>query len=529
MRVGVLFAYMDYNRKGAHYRGVLQPQIGPLVAALLPPSVDVDVINDTMEEPDWTKDYDLLFISCAHSDFDRARQISHYWRRRGAKTVFGGIMASTYFSICQPYFDSVVIGDAEGVVAQIYDDFCADELKPLYVSRPYDPASVPVPRFDLLANQMLPLSIEATRGCPFTCEFCSLTGVGTRFHTRPVEMVVRDIQAGQRMLKGLVPDWKRYGAAFTDNNIGGNLPHLAKLMEAITPLKLRWGAAITFNVVADPDVVRMLERAGCRFLFMGLESFNAESIADMHKYQNAVDKTKSVLDQCRNHGILVLSGMLINPLIDDLTYIESIPRRLRECGLHLPSFICFECPIPGTPYFHRLASQSEPAFMPNTLLRDFTGYTLVVRPRRESVADFIAGYRAVLDATFTTTAKLRKLADDIPRFIRRGYWESIATDLIQQFSVVYRPPHPDRTYLPETDVVPPEMTSVPLTDADFDSDEERAAIMEPWQVTDSEGRVLPQWLQVTKVYQSKGALSDSVVQLGRGTMRAPAPFLASSV
>ena len=59
------------------------------------------------------------------------------------------------------------------------------------------------------------MSIEATRGCPFTCEFCSLTGVGTRFHTRPVEMVVRDIKAAQQMLKGLVPDWKRYGAAFT--------------------------------------------------------------------------------------------------------------------------------------------------------------------------------------------------------------------------------------------------------------------------------------------------------------------------
>jgi hypothetical protein len=101
--------------------------------------------------------------------------------------------------------------------------------------------------------------------------------------------------------------------------------------------------------------------------------------------------------------------------------------------------------------------------------------------------------------------------------------------LIQQFSVVYRPPHPDRTYLPETDVVPPEMTSVPLTDADFDSEAERAAIMEPWQVTDSEGRVLPQWLQATKVYQSKGALSEGVVQLGRGATNAPTSLIASSV
>ena len=152
MRVGILFAYMDYNRKGAHNRGVLQPQIGPLIAALLPSSVDVEVINDTMEEPDWTKDYDLLFISCAHSDFDRARQISHYYRRQERRLSLGGIMAGTYFSICQPYFDSVVIGDAESVVQQIYDDFCADELKPLYVSGPYDPAAVPVPSLYLLAK-----------------------------------------------------------------------------------------------------------------------------------------------------------------------------------------------------------------------------------------------------------------------------------------------------------------------------------------------------------------------------------------
>lgn len=153
--------------------------------------------------------------------------------------------------------------------------------------------------------------------------------------------------------------------------------------------------------------------------------------------------------------------------------------------------------------------------MPNALLRDFTGYTLVVKPKRESVEDFIEGYRAVLNATFTTAAKLRKLADDLPRFIKGGYWESIIMDLIQQFSVVYRPPHPDRTYLPISDVVPPEMTSVPLTDADFDSDGERNSILEPLEITDSEGYVLPQWQQSTRVYASKGAISPNVRMLGR--------------
>src|ERR671925_1081027 len=95
MRVGIIFAYMDNRRKGRKYRGAIQPMTGTLIAALLPPDVEVEVINDNSPgEVDWSRDYDLLFISSIHSDFDRARQISHYWRRRGAKTVYGGFMAS---------------------------------------------------------------------------------------------------------------------------------------------------------------------------------------------------------------------------------------------------------------------------------------------------------------------------------------------------------------------------------------------------------------------------------------------------
>ncbi len=513
MRVGVIFVYMDYNRKGAHHRGVQQPQIGPLIAALLPPETEVEVVNDTSEEPDWQRNYDLLFITCAHSDFDRARQVSHYWRRRGAKTVFGGIMASTYPELCQPYFDALVIGDAEGSVPRLYQDFCRGELQPRYVSQAYDAALVPTPRFDLLAGkQILPLSVEATRGCPFTCEFCALTGIGTRFHLRPPELVVRDIRAGQAMLRGLVSEWQRYGVAFVDNNIGGNPAQLYKLCEALIPLKIRWGGAVTFNVVSDPALVRALERAGCRFLFVGLESFNPEVLTDMHKQQNVLEQTKRVLDQCRRAGILILSGLLLSPQLDDSRYIETIPARLRASGLHIPSFICFECPIPGTPYFHRLAAQDEPAFLPNALLRDFTGYTLVVKPRRLPVDEFIAAYRWVLDATFTPWAKLRKLADDLPRLLAGGHWESVIVDLLHQFSVVNRAPHPDRTYLPGTDVAPPEATSVPLTDADFNSEAERRAIMEPWAVTDAAGRVLPNWRRSTRVFAAQGRIAEGVAE-----------------
>jgi hypothetical protein len=78
-------------------------------------------------------------------------------------------------------------------------------------------------------------------------------------------------------------------------------------------------------------------------------------------------------------------------------------------------------------------------------------------------------------------------------------------------------PRPDRTYLAGTDAPPPEATSVPLTDDDFESELERSAILSPWRVTDAEGRVLPVWLDSIKVFEGKGCLSAHA----RGLVAAP--------
>jgi hypothetical protein len=314
------------------------------------------------------------------------------------------------------------------------------------------------------------------------------------------------------MLRGKVPWYRLNRAIFNDNNIGGSLPYLKRLCEALLPLRLRWGAAITFNAVTDIEIVEALSRAGCRVLFMGLETFNHEALVDMHKFQNVIDKTRTVIDQCRKNGILVESGLMLNPATDDRKYMESIPDRLIECGLHIPSFICFECPIPGTPHFHRLASVGR--ILPNALLRDFNGYTLVSRPERERISDFIHIYKWLLGTVYSSRSKFRKLADDLPRFIRNGYWSTALVDFVEHGLARYRA-HPARTYLPVTDVDPPEFNSVPLTDRDFESDEDRRLIMEPWRVTDSEGRVLPQWLSSVRVFEPKGVVSEEAKQISR--------------
>jgi hypothetical protein len=84
MGVGIISVFVDYQRRGGKKHGVLQPQVGPLIAGLLPLGTDIEIINDL-----WA------------------------WRRRGAKTVLGGTTASAYPRMCMPHFDAVVVGDAE--------------------------------------------------------------------------------------------------------------------------------------------------------------------------------------------------------------------------------------------------------------------------------------------------------------------------------------------------------------------------------------------------------------------------------
>jgi radical SAM superfamily enzyme YgiQ (UPF0313 family) len=510
MKVGIISVFTDYHRRGAHHRGVLQPQIGPLIAALLPDHAEVDVVNDAWDDPDWSREYDLLFLSCLHSDFDRARQISHYWRRRGARTVLGGTMASTFASLCAPYFDAIAVGDPEAMVAEIVADFEAGKLQSRYVSPPFDARRLPRPRLDLAAHQqVLPLAIEATRGCPFTCEFCALTGIGTRFHTRPAQAIADELSAGQRALAGMASWLHRHIAIFYDNNLGGNPGHMREVCAALAPLGIRWGACVTFNVIRDEANVRALAQGGCRCVFVGLESFNRDTIREMGKHQNVLAETGEAIRLCHDHGILVMAGLMLSPSSDSLDYIETVPEQLRAVGLHVPTYICFETPFPGTPHFKHLAAAGAGALLPNTMLRDLNGYTLAVPPRHATPEAFVAAYKNTWARVYSRRARLRKFVSDLPRLLLRGRAVPLLFNLYELFFAAAKL-NPSRNFIAGIDIEPPEARAVPLGDADFDSEAQRASILEPWRVSDEHGRVLPMWLESSTLYRAKGRISETV-------------------
>ncbi|HTY98467.1 MAG TPA: radical SAM protein [Rhodocyclaceae bacterium] len=509
MRVGIVSVFTDYHRLGRHHRGAMQPQIGPLIAALLPEGVDIDVINDTWTDPDWDRRYDLLFVSCLHSDFDRAREIAHYWRQRGARTVIGGNFASAFPQLCAPYFDAVAVGEPETIVPRLWQDFRNGALRPLYEAEAYDPATTPTPRFDLAARQQaLPISLEATRGCPHVCEFCVLTGTDAGHRARPTADVVRDVLAGRRLPNHPLAWHRRKYIIFYDNNIGGNKRRLRDYCAALKPLNIRWGGCVSFNILRDTKLLAEMAASGCRMLFVGLESFNPATLAAMGKKQNAPAQVRAAVRRCHDLGIVLMTGLILSPAMDDIAYIDSIPDRLDDCGLFVPTYVAFETPFPGTPQFRRLAGQPQPAFLPNALLRDFNGYTLVTRPAHASPEEFVAAYRRLVGRLFSPASRLAKLLRDAASFLSRGHLTPLLLDAAELASEDGRV-DAARTLMAGSEIPPPECGAVPFAGEDFASAAERAAIVDPWRVTDGDGRVVPAWLTAARVPASAVALESA--------------------
>jgi radical SAM superfamily enzyme YgiQ (UPF0313 family) len=386
----------------------MQSAVPELIAGLCPPSAEIEIYNEKESTIPLDRDWDLVFFSYLHSAYEHTKVLSTLFRRRGAKTVAGGRHAVHFAADCARYFDVVVTGDPESNVPRVVEDFERGRLQPLYAAhgkisdvRPY--------RWDLVdyaKNRYRLPGLEASRGCPFSCGFCVLTGREQYTH-RPVRQVVDEISTRltwNRNLFGLLSDW----FIFLDNNLGGSPAYLRELCQALVPLRKTWGCAVTFNVLRDNDLVQLMAKAGCRYVYTGLESLDAKVLASMNKGQNKLRDVDEVIRKCFAQGILLSFGLLIGSDEDTNDYLENLPRYLEDLQYFSVTFLGIVCPYPGTPFFAELAGQGR--ILPGASMRDFDGYTLCHRPKLLSPDEVADHYQRLC----RRLARLRNVA--------RHYW-----------------------------------------------------------------------------------------------------------
>jgi len=279
-------------------RRQLVPLVLPYLAALTPPGWDVTLVDEILQPVDLDAPADLVAISTwtlhSHRTYDLARE----YRKRGRKVIVGGPHVYWHFQELQEYADAVGVGEAEALWRTMLEDAEAGRLKPLYhAPQLQDLSGFPFPRYDLLDLRRYGLiktfAVQATRGCPLACEFCSeRLYLGGGFRVRPVQDVVEEIKR--------LPSRNVF---FAESNFGIKRRHAMELMEAIIPLRLRWSTLWSLNLCYDKEFLDLAQRSGLLHVNIGMESIDGQTIASMRKNQNKTDRYHAVLCDLRRRGI----------------------------------------------------------------------------------------------------------------------------------------------------------------------------------------------------------------------------------
>ena len=170
----------------------------PTIAGLTPSDWDIEIHDARTTPVDYDRKVGLVGITSYTADITSACEIADGFRSKGVKVVMGGVHVSALPDEARQHADAIVVGEAEAVWERLLRDCEKGELKTIYKSNTLiEMSDMVIPRRDLLNRSMYSsfYSVQATRGCPFNCEFCTVTAFfGQEFRTRPIDEVVREVK-----------------------------------------------------------------------------------------------------------------------------------------------------------------------------------------------------------------------------------------------------------------------------------------------------------------------------------------------
>lgn len=307
------------------------PHLGPLIlAAVTQRGHDVRIIEEYHREADLESDADVIGLSAQIMQFDRAVDLSRAYRRRGKKVVLGGFLPTMLPERCRGLFDAIVVGEGEELWPKILDDIERGRLQREYrPEKPVDLAALPSPRYDLLDPLRFTLPpVQATRGCPFRCTYCSIASFfDGGYRKRPIDNVLRDIEATRQ---------KNFNMC--DDNLCEDTKYATKLFIAMDGLGLQWGTQTTLNVAKHDALLAKARRAGCRLLSIGVETFSADNLDAVDKHFNVVEKYAAAFERIMSHDITPLALIIFGMPNDRRDVFERTVRELEKMKVPLAQF-----------------------------------------------------------------------------------------------------------------------------------------------------------------------------------------------
>src|SRR6266571_5054604 len=335
--------------------------------------------------------------------------------------------------------DAVALGEADETWPQIVADAARGELKDTYAPvdetgkerkpplQPYPSIpweSINLDQFNIVPKVVGPLlgrvgggwrtfriiPVESGRGCPYGCEFCTVTGFfGDSIRFRTNESVVNELL---RLKARARRDGGHIAIFFVDDNFAINMKRTKSLLKAIIAAgaQVHWVAQISANLLRDEELVDLIAASGGRWIFQGLESIDAANLEDVNKGFNKPSEYAAVLSQLAERGVYAITSFIFGMDGDTpgvagrtLEAIASWPPGLPVFGLLTP--------YPATPLYDRLNKQGR-LIAPEHWL-DIRPFRMAFTPRNINVEEAEAEMKAAWSRSYdpqAIAAALQKIA-----------------------------------------------------------------------------------------------------------------------
>lgn len=329
----------------------------PTLASLTPPGHEVRIFDENIEDIDYEWGADLAGISVMTMYAIRAYSIADTFRRRGVKTVLGGIHPSMCPDEALQHCDSIVIGEAEDIWQTLLTDAENGSLKQKYKADGFaDLYNFPAPDRSLLTeDKYLSDIVQTTRGCTFHCEFCSVYAFnGRRIRNKKVEQVIEEIKE----INDLSLRFKKKALFFADDNIIANKTFARRFFKALKDQKVKWSCQASINIANDDDILELIRDCGCGSVLIGLESVSSENLARMDKKVNQRHDYLNAINKIQSYGIRVDGSFIVGYDFDSRTTFDELIDFIDDSKLLMP-LINVLTPFPGTKLFKRFEEEGR--------------------------------------------------------------------------------------------------------------------------------------------------------------------------
>lgn len=365
-------SFIEIRSPGAHVFSKFPiPRLGSVLLStiLRNAGINVKVFIEDVAEPDWlfVENSDVVCISTITSTAIRAYEVADRLRRLGVPVVIGGAHPSLMPDEAIGHADYVVRGEGDHTLPELIR-YLSGGAPPLDAVRGityrdasgsvvHNPArplledmdALPSPDFSLIygwkPSNTYPIS--TSRGCPFSCRFCSVIQVfGGKYRFRSVGVALDEIRRVASAYKATI--------FFVDDNFTANRKRAKAILRGMIDEGIRhnWSAQVRTDVARDPELLRLMADSGCHTLYIGFESINPATLALYEKRQSP-GEIADCIRTVKGHGITIHGMFVLGADSDDVATIGNTADFAIRLGLDTIQFMPLT-PLPGTPFFFEM-------------------------------------------------------------------------------------------------------------------------------------------------------------------------------